>query len=504
MSASGELCRLEAILDASGVPGRIEMLLPIGVRPRQLTVRTLLIGILIALADGRPAHLSRVHRALICLSEIDKQRLGVIAQWKTGAHQLTYRQTERTFSLLVRALAKETPDGKPSQILSEITDALMEASVQVLGVPQSSSLAIDWSAYESFARPPHKDGRCADPEAAWGHRNTNHPGLSETFFGYYLQAATIVKEENSDLETPELVRRITLSSCKHDPPEQIVPVIERMRKDAIPLGDLLADSGYSYRAPHTFAAPMRSAGAALIMDLHPNDRGMKSTHQGAILCNGNLYCPATPKALFELCPPAPAATGQELQTHDQKTEELSRYKLGALSARDTDGYHRAICPAAAGKTRCPHKPESMTLPHERPTILSPPEHPPVCCTQKTITVPPNVAAKTAQKHDYPSRPHRLSYNRRSAAERSFSHLHDPASNDIKRGWSRLIGLTPNTLFLACAFIATNTRIADAFTARQAENQQRAAQGLAPKHRRKRQRTPHNPTSQANAPPAIAA
>ena len=371
----------------------------------------------------------------------------------------------------------------------------------MLGVPQSSSLAIDWSGYECFARPPHKDGRCADPEAAWGHRNTNHPGRSETFFGYYLQAATIVKEETGP-EMPELVRRITLSSCKHDPPAQIVPVIERMDKDAIPLGDLLADSGYSYRAPETFAAP-RSAGAALIMDLHPNDRGMKSTHQGAILATATSTARPRRRRSSSSArqPPPRQAKSFKPTTKDRRALPL---QARALTARDTDGYRRAICPAAAGKIRCPHKPDSMTLSHERPTILSPPEHPPVCCTQQTITVPPNVAAKTAQKHDYPSRPHRLSYTRRSAAERSFSHLHDPASNDIKRGWCRLIGLTPNTLFLACAFIATNIRVADAFTARQAENQQRAAQGLPPRHRRRRQRTLHDPTGQANAPPAIAA
>jgi hypothetical protein len=503
VSGTGELRRLEEILDASGVSEPIEMLLPIGVRPRQLTVRTLLIGMLLALSDKRPAHLMRLHQALICLSEADKRRIGVIAQWKTGPHELTYRQLERTFGLLVKALSAQHPDRKPCQTLSEIVDRLLEASVKVLGCPQSSSLAIDWSNYESFARPPRKDGRCADPEAAWGHRNTNHPGQSETFFGYYLQAATIVSEDGSG-DVPELVRRITLSSCKHDPPAQIVPMLQRIAADGIHLGDLLADSGYSYRAPETFAAPMRSAGAALIMDLHPNDRGCKGTHQGAILCNGNLYCPATPKALFELCPPAPATTEQELQIHDQKTEELSRYKLGALSAHDQDGYHRAICPAAAGKIRCPHKPESMALSHKRPTILSPPENAPVCCTQKTITVPPSVSAKTAQKHDYPSQAHRHSYNRRSAAERSFSHLHDPASNDIKRGWCRLIGLTPNTLFLACAFIIANTRVTDAFTTRQAENERRAACGQPPRHRRKRQRTPHDPIGQANAPPAIAA
>jgi hypothetical protein len=100
VSASGELCRLEEILDASVVSERIEMLLPIGVRPRQLTVRTLLIGMLIALSDGRPAHLRRIHEALSRLSEVDKRRLGVIAQWKTGPHLLTYRQVERTFGLV--------------------------------------------------------------------------------------------------------------------------------------------------------------------------------------------------------------------------------------------------------------------------------------------------------------------------------------------------------------------------------------------------------------------
>jgi hypothetical protein len=503
VSATADLGRLERIIDASGVSERIEALLPVGVRPRQLTVRTLLIGMLLTLSDKRPAHLARVHEALIGLPGTDRRRLGVIASWKTGPHELTYRQTERTFALVVRALSKEHPDGKPSEILSEIADSLLEASMQVLGPPQSTALAVDWSDYESFARPPHKDGRCADAEAAWGHRKTNHPGYNETFFGYYLQAATTVTEDGAP-DVPELVRRITLASCKHDPPAQIVPVIERMREDGITLGDLLADSGYSYREPETFAMPVRSAGAALVMDLHPGDRGMKGTHEGAILANGNLYCPATPKALFELCPPAPGASEPELAAHDRKTEELSRYKLSPLTAVDQDGYHRACCPAVKDKIRCPHKPASMTLSHERPSILSPPEHPPVCCAQQTITIPPAVGAKSAQKHDYPSAAHRASYARRSAAERSFSRLHDPASNDIGRGWCRLMGLTPNTLFLACAFINANIRVTDAFTARQAEDQRRAACGLEPRRRRKRRRTTHELTTNANAPPAITA
>src|ERR1019366_3365377 len=44
----------ECVLDASGIAPRIEALLPYGARTRQLAVRTLLLGMLLAL-PGRPA-----------------------------------------------------------------------------------------------------------------------------------------------------------------------------------------------------------------------------------------------------------------------------------------------------------------------------------------------------------------------------------------------------------------------------------------------------------------
>jgi hypothetical protein len=42
------LAVLEDIIDASGVAPRIEVMLPAGVRPRQLTVRTLLAAMCLA------------------------------------------------------------------------------------------------------------------------------------------------------------------------------------------------------------------------------------------------------------------------------------------------------------------------------------------------------------------------------------------------------------------------------------------------------------------------
>jgi hypothetical protein len=497
VEAAEALRRLERIVDASGVAERIEALLPVAVRPRQLSVRTLLVGMLLVAAAGRPAHLTRVHQALTSLPEEDQRRLGVIAQWRSGEHPLSYRQVERTCTLVAGALAKDKPDGSPSELLCEILDALLEASVQELG-EDSSSYAVDWTDLETWSRPPpKKGGECADPEASFGHRRAGE--RDEAFFGYYLQAATTVKDEQGP-EVAELVRRIHLSSCHIDPPPAFVPVIERMAQSGIEIGDVLADSGYAHRKPDSWALPLRRLGANLIQDLHPHDRGPRGTHMGAIRTNGNLYCPDTPKPLLELSPLWPAASDEEVTAHDRKTDELSRYKLAPITGYDQDGYRRVACPAVQRKLRCPHRPESMTLAHDRPQVPKPPEQPPACCRQKTITVPPSVNAKTAQKHDYPSKAHRRSYARRSAAERTYANVKDPATNDLARGWCRLTGLAPIALFAATVFVARNLRVADSFATRQAENARRLANGLPPKRRKRRRRTAADLITAAPTPP----
>ncbi|HXZ71323.1 MAG TPA: hypothetical protein VEH31_10725 [Streptosporangiaceae bacterium] len=480
---------LEEIIDRSGIAPRIELLLPIGVRARQLLIRTLLLGMLMVLADHRPAHLTRVHHALISLPEADQRRLGVVAGWKAGPHLLTYRQTERTFGLVTDALAKDIPGGLPSAQLQRICDDLLEASIPDEFKHASTALAADWTDMETFSRPPPRGSSdCADPEAAWGHRSGGGPGQdSELFFGYYASAATMMPDEHGQ-PVPELARRMTLSSCHADPARALVPVLTAMPEAGIPPGDILADSGYAHRDASAWAIPLRAAGAQLVQDLHPHDRGPRGTHHGAIIANGNLYCPATPKTLLELGPLARGTTPDQAAAHDLQTAETARYKLGKITADDTDGYHRVACPAVAGKIRCPLRPASMRLNRNRPEILTPPEHPPACCQQQTITVPPEVNAKTAQKHDYPSAAHRRSYARRTGAERTFATAKDPASNNITRGWTRHTGLTPLMLWLACLLAVRNQRILNTWAARQDDNAHRAAAGLPPRTRHRRRKT----------------
>ena len=314
----------------------------------------------------------------------------------------------------------------------------------------------------------------------------------------YLSAGIMVPEENGPA-VPEFARRATVSSCRHDPVRAFAPVLTALPAAGASLGDILDDSGYAHRDADAWALPLRAAGAQLVQDLHPLfvDRGPKGTHHGAIIANGNLYCPRTPRTLLELGPLGRTATGDQAADHDRQTAELARYKLGRISADDADGYHRVACPAVIGKIRCPLRPSSMTQDRARPEILTPPEHPQACCAQQTITIPPEVNAKTRQKHDYPSAAWRRSYARRTGAERGFATSKDPASNDISRGWCRLMGLAPLMLFTATLLIVRNQRILHAWNARQQDNARRAAAGLPPKTRKRRRKTL---TALSSAPP----
>jgi hypothetical protein len=463
-------------------------------------VRSLVLGIGICLDDGRPAHLSRVREALVALPIADQWRLGVLADWKGVAHTLTYRQVEYTNDLVCSALEQNVPDGLASTRLQDLIDEIVEASVPPAYNNAPHSFAIDWTDYESFAHPPGRNALSADPEAAWGHRKGGGPGeKAELFFGHYCSLATMVREEGGE-EVPELVSQMTLSSCRHDPVPVVVEALgRRVDRGRLALTDVLADSGYAHRVPEHFALPLRARGAKLVIDLHPHDRGPKGTFSGAICHNGNCYCPATPKDLFTLGPLSRGASEAEIAAHDVKSAELSRYKLGRISADDADGYHRVGCPALANKLRCPLRPASMALSYDHPSVAEPPEHPPVCCTQQTLTVPPSVNAKTRQKHDYPSKPWRRSYARRTAVERSNSHIKDPATIDVQKGWCRQMGLVGPALFLAIALACRNFALVEAFEQRHADNERRIKKGLEPKTRRRRRKT-LGELAAANAPP----
>ena len=480
---------------------------------------------LLAIDDHHPAHLVAAHRALTSLTVADQLRLGVAVVEDDGLHAVSYRQFADAHQVMTRcidpspvpsfrgveeegraahlAAARAGVDPEATRArLWQVADALVEASVPEAYKSASGSLAVDWTDHETFSRPRAKEDPqpSNDPDASWGHAKRNAPGAKDgPFFGYYAQVATMVRSERGE-EVPELIRRIVFEAPRVDPPQAMAQTLLRLNASGVALGDVLSDCGYSNREPETFAVPLRAAGAALVMDLHPNDRGPRGTFEGAVLANGCCYCPATPKTLLGLGPLERGASPQKTTEHDASSAELARYKLSPLTSPDQDGYQRFVCPAAAGKLRCASKPASLSLSNEHPSVLFAPEAPPRCCSQQSITLPPQVNAKTAQKHDYPSKAFRLSYARRTAAERSYATLADPATGGIRRGWSRLMGLAKNTLLYALCVIVRNVRITESYEKRKAEEARRSAMGLAPRKRRRRRRHEHATPATSEPPP----
>jgi hypothetical protein len=123
----------------------------------------------------------------------------------------------------------------PSPVLQAACDDLLEAGIPQGSRDAGSSLAVDWSDLEAFSRPPPRGtSDCADPEASWGHRKNNlRHDEDELFFGYYLPAAVMVPDEQGP-PVPELARRMTLSSCRHDPVPAFTPVLTAMRPASSP------------------------------------------------------------------------------------------------------------------------------------------------------------------------------------------------------------------------------------------------------------------------------
>ena len=350
---------------------------------------------------------------------------------------------------------------------------------------------MDWTDLESFSRPPPRGtSDCADPEASWGHRKNNlRHDEDELFFGYYLSAAIMVPDEQGP-PVPELARRMTLSSCRHDPVPAFTPVLTAMPAAGIPLGDVLADSGYAHRVPGNWAAPLRRAGAALIQDLHPHDRGPRGTHQGAIIANGNLYCPARPAPCWNSGrSPAPPPPSRPRRT-TRRPPRPPATSSAASPATTKTATTASQCPAAAGKIRCPLRP-AVDDPGPGPPrdprpagapagLLHPADHhhPGRTCSPRprrsTTTPPPPGAAPTPAA---------------AAPSAASPPPRTPPATTSARGWCRLMGLAPLMLFTTALLVVRNQRILAAWNARQEENARRAARGLPPKTRKRRRKTP---------------
>ena len=232
---------------------------------------------------------------------------------------------------------------------------------------------------------PRGTSDCADPEASWGHRKNNLlRSEDELFYGYYLSAGIMMPDENGPA-VPELARRATLSSCRHDPVRAFAPVLTAMPGQRDPARRhprrLRLRPPRRRRLGHPAAGRRRPArpGPA---PARPRPQG----HPRTAPSSPTATCTARhdPAPLLELGPLARTATSEQAADHDRKTAELARYKLGRLTADDADGYHRVAVPRRHGQDPLPAPPRlhdagpgparDPAAPGAPPGLLRPADH----------------------------------------------------------------------------------------------------------------------------------
>jgi hypothetical protein len=164
--------------------------------------------------------------------------MGVIADGKHGPHQLPTGRPSAPSAWLPAPSAKTSPTASRH---SRCRRSAMTCSRHP-SRPSSRTPARRWqwtgpTWRPSPARPPPKAATAPTPKPPGDTARNNLPGpKDELFYGYYFSAAVMMRDEHGPA-VPELARRATLSSCRHDPARALVPVLTAMPENGILPGD---------------------------------------------------------------------------------------------------------------------------------------------------------------------------------------------------------------------------------------------------------------------------
>ena len=245
------------------------------------------------------------------------------------------------------------------------------------------------------------------------------------------------------------------------------------------------DRGFSNYTPDNWAYGLRDRGIEQVLDLSEADYGTR-IFNGVTMIAGWPHCPAMPAELEDIRRPASltagmlkrSATAESRMRHTRQLKQIAdfqekiaaremyafvRTSLGQDRSRTGKGKgkdaERFMCPAQAGKAVCDNCPLSKYAPPDLPRVANPPAEPgiPAACKQQTISIPMTVSPKLRQRERWGTLAWITSYNRRSHVEGGFGLLKNETTGNVKRGWTRQVGIIKTTLLLAVTVTASNLR-----------------------------------------------
>lgn len=394
--------------------------------------------------------------------------------------------------------------------LTWFTNRVIEASLLAgprdLRRSTALSMAVDATPIPAFARA-GKRGRAkgrnpgamiissTDPDADWydrtpGREDDGFPRVSRGKWAYELSIAVLGDlDENAVVPRPSFVLAMApLHKPGKAPGREALHALKSIIDRGYSANFVAGDRAYSSLLPENFQLPARSLGYRLVFDYTVKQLGSKGEAQGFIQVEGAWYCPSMPEALINATKDLRAGKIDKA-IYSKRIELRRRYLARPNTSPDPEGHQRYLCPAAGACTaRCPLKEKSERregdLVQIRPSrdLL---ENPPPCCTQETVTIPPEAGARFAQALQYASPEHRRTYSTlRNSIEGMNGFFKDAAFEAIGESQRRRVrGVAPQSIMVAFQLMAANLRKVVAY----AEDLRRADESDA-KPRRRRRRT----------------
>ena len=464
-----------AWVDRSGVAREIEALLrpTRRGRPRQLSVRTMLVGLKLSVDTAKTACLTDVYQLLTeSLSQSAQLELDVIDR-RTGA-VITIHQVRRLLSAIQAKLdpsphTASTLDtaqrGDRERALQNLLDKMLAASMPA-AADHTGGYAVDGTGTWSWAKGKRRNEPAFDPDAAWGVK-THKSGRTEAYFGYELHAVVRVNPIGADGgATPCLAERIAVVPASTNCTYPVLAALERMQDDGLTVTEVMADRGYSYKL--NWSPNLLALGIDPVADLHATQYGSRGTHEGARIVAGTPHCPAMPIAFDTIKRPDRLTDSPALREFLEGIERREQWALRRVAGPDTTGKERYECPARAGKLRCLLHQPSMAMSLATPTVQKPPpvDEAPKCCRQRTITLPGDIDAKSRQRHYWGSPTWIKAFSRRSRVEGWFGNLKNDSTEALNRGAFRVVGICKTSIMLTIYAAATNLRLLRAWSRRQ--------------------------------------
>ncbi len=249
--------------------------------------------------------------------------------------------------------------------------------------------------------------------------------------------------------------------------ENAAALVGSLREREHPAGMFIGDRAY---LPNSKAdklqLPLKAMGYGTCFDYRDDQLGAQGTYGGAILVEGNWYCPSMPELLINATRDVRKKNEERISdaVYAERIAQRTQYLFRPKSKPNSDGHVVMRCPAAgpAATAACPLKPRTGTTSLGMPTtrITAPPQDPPpVCANRESTTFPPSAGAKYAQTLQYGTPCWHDNYSTPRNTIEGFNGLvKDAGHEDLENGGRRRVrGYAMQTLLIACLVAAANLR-----------------------------------------------